>query len=102
MPPRKGKKRATKSKTRKSAAKTKRASARVLGGGTPPTITIYPDGTYTPTGGVQINPGGVVKFDITYPTGANTCYVTFGEITFGEEPLAVRAAVGTIKVGSGN
>jgi len=72
----------------------------------PPVITINADSTYDPPDGVSINPGGVVKFKVTYPQGANACYLKFGPITFGEEvkPAAltsVLAAVGTIKVGSG-
>lgn len=97
MPSRKRTKGSAKSKAKKSAAKPKRSSAKVPNQA-PPTITIYPDGTYTPPGGVSINPGGVVKFDVTYPAGANTCYVAL-DITFGQE--AALAPVGTIKVGSG-
>ncbi len=32
------------------------------------TITINADGTYTPPGGVSINPGGVVKFEVSLPS----------------------------------
>jgi hypothetical protein len=97
MPSRKRSKRSPKSKAKRSAAKVKRSRTPV-GNQATPTITIYPDGTYSPTGGVSINPGGVVKFDVNFPSGKNTCYLTFGSITFGQE-LAL-AAVGTIKVGS--
>lgn len=97
MPSRKRPKGSAKSKAKRGAAKPKRSSAK-LPSQAPPTITIYPDRTYTPPGGVSVNPGGVVKFDVTYPSGKNTCYLTFGSITFGEEPF--HTPVGTIKVGS--
>lgn len=105
MPPRKGKKHATKRGTKKGTVRRKLAAAIVLDQ-EPPTITVNADGTYDPPDGVSINPGGVVKFKVTYPQGANTCDLTFGPITFGQEvkPAAlnyVLAAVGTIKVGSG-
>jgi hypothetical protein len=62
-------------------------------------ITINADGTFAPTGGVTINPGGVVKFDVTYPTGMNTCTVTFGSISFSYEAGVEGGPTNTIKVG---
>jgi hypothetical protein len=100
MPPRKGKKHAKKSGAKNSPAKKSRASARVLGA--PPTITIPSTGIPDPPGYVRINPGGVVKFDVTFPPGSNFCHIPFGQITFGQEPVEVLVGVGTIKVGSGN
>jgi len=65
------------------------------------TITINADGTYTPPGGVSINPGGVVKFEVTYPAGKNTCYIPIGPITFGSEKKKTPVNTGgTVKVGS--
>ncbi len=62
-------------------------------------IDIAADGTYTPVGGVTINSGGVVKFDVTYPTGMNTCTITFppGSIAFHQlfaKMVVVEAGVG--------
>ena len=99
MPPRKGKKHAAKSKPKKRAAKPKLAAARALDD---PTLSISSTGTVDPPGYVRINPGGVVKFKVTFPTGANICYIPFGQIMFGTEAQPVMGAVGTIKVGSGN
>lgn len=65
-------------------------------------ITINSNGTYSPTGGVSINPGGIVQFDVKYPTGTNTCYVPFGEITFKFVSRTPKTGSGTIKVGSGS
>jgi hypothetical protein len=65
-------------------------------------IDIAADGTWTPPGGVTINNGGEAKFDITYPTGMNTCTITFGTITFSNVPDPDGTSSGTIKVGSGN
>ena len=62
-------------------------------------ITINADGTYTPSTGVVINPGGEVKFDVHYPTGMNTCTVTFGSITFSYDPGVEGGPTNTIKVG---
>lgn len=73
-------------------AKTKAASNK---------ITIYSDGSYDPPGGVQINPGGVVQFDVEYPSGENTCYIPFGTITFSYVARIPKTGSGTIKVGSG-
>ena len=58
-------------------------------------ITINADGTYDPAGGVTINPGGEVKFNVTYPTGTDTCTITFST---SEEPTDTGG--NTIKVGS--
>ncbi len=99
MPPRKGKKGASRGKIKKRAAKPKLAAARVLV--QDPLITINSDGTYDPPGGVSINPGGVVKFEVTYPPGTSTCYLSFGPINFRQDAMPTLAAVGTIKVGSG-
>ena len=99
MPSRKGKKHPAKSKTKKRAAKPKLVAARTLDD---PTITISSTGAVDPPGYVRINPGGVVKFKVTFPTGANICYVPFDQITFDTEAQPVMGAVGTIKVGSGN
>ena len=60
-------------------------------------ITINADGTYTPAGGVSINAGGVAKFEVHFPASNNTCYIPFGDITFGK--VAIEAG-GTVKVGS--
>jgi len=62
-------------------------------------ITINADGTFTPTGGVTINPGGVVRFDVTYPAGMNTCTITFGTISFSYEAGVEGGPTNTIKVG---
>jgi hypothetical protein len=62
-------------------------------------ITINADGTFTPTSGVTINPGGVVKFDVTYPAGMNTCTVPFGPITFSYVAQTDETGGNTIKVG---
>ena len=63
-------------------------------------IIIYKDGTWTPSGGVEINPGGVVKFDFdsSVPAGSSAV-ITFQsiEITL---PRRIIAGGGTIKVGS--
>lgn len=66
----------------------------------PQGITINADGTYSPSGGVTINPGGEVKFDVTYPAGMNTCTIPFGTITFSNVPGTAGDGGGTIKVGS--
>jgi hypothetical protein len=62
-------------------------------------ITIDADGTFTPASGVVINPGGVVKFDVTYPNGMNTCTVTFGSISFSYVAGVEGGPTNTIKVG---
>lgn len=62
-------------------------------------ITINADGTYTPSTGVVINPGGEVKFAVNYPANTNTCTITFGTITFSYEPRATNTGGNTIKVG---
>jgi len=63
-------------------------------------ITINDDGTYSPTGGVQINNGGVAKFNVTYPTGMNTCSISFGTITFSYDANITGTGSNTVKVGS--
>ena len=65
------------------------------------TITINADGTWTPTTGVPINAGGVVKFEVNYPAGMTNCVISFGTITFNTEPKPVTTGSGTVKVGSG-
>lgn len=65
-------------------------------------ITINSDGTWDPPGGVEINPGGIVQFDVKYPTGKNTCTIPFGKISFGLTARAPRTGSNTIKVGSGS
>jgi hypothetical protein len=65
------------------------------------TVTIYADGTWDPPGGVEVNPGGEVKFVFAddVPTGSGAI------ITF-ESPIEIVppdpdfAGGGTIKVGS--
>ena len=99
MAPKKGKKRSVKTKAKKKAAKTRLAAAKPFDD---PFITIFPDGTYDPPSGVKITPGGVVKFKISGNPNGNTCYIPFGQISFGDEAQPGVAAVGTIKVGSGN
>lgn len=66
------------------------------------TITIHSDGTWDPPGGVPINPGGVVKFDVEYPSGTNTCTVPFGKIGFSKAVRMPKTGSNTIKVGSGS
>ncbi len=70
----------------------------------PNEIKIAADGTYTPKGGVSINSGGVAQFDVTYPTGMNTCTITFlpGSIAFSNVPGIKKNGGGTVKVGAGN
>lgn len=65
-------------------------------------ITIYSDGTWDPPGGVEINPGGIVQFDVEFPKGKNTCTIPFGEISFDFTARVPNAGSGTIKVGSGS
>ena len=62
-------------------------------------ITINTDGTFTPATGVGINPGGVVKFEVSYPDGMNTCTVTFGSISFSYVAGVEGGPTNTIKVG---
>lgn len=63
-----------------------------------PTITINSDGSHSAA--VTINPGGVVKFDVTFPTGMNTCTIPFSAITFSNEARPTDTGSGTVKVGS--
>ncbi len=65
----------------------------------PDVITINADGTFTPPGGVTINPGGVVRFDVSYPHGMNTCTVPFGTIAFSYVEQTDGTGNNTIKVG---
>jgi len=62
-------------------------------------ITINADGTFSPTTGVVINSGGVVKFDVTCPAGMNTCTIPFGAITFSYVAETTGTGNNTIKVG---
>jgi hypothetical protein len=62
-------------------------------------ITINADGTFTPTTGVVINPGGLVKFEVSYPSGMNTCTIPFGAITFSYVAQTDGTGNNTIKVG---
>lgn len=64
-----------------------------------PEITVNADGTFSPSGGVTINPGGVVKFEVTYPAGMNTCTIPFGSITFSYQAGTEGTGGNTIKVG---
>ena len=66
----------------------------------PNEITINIDGSYSPTGGVQINAGGVAKFTVNYPAGTNTCFIPFGQITFSYVEETVETGGNTVKVGS--
>ena len=63
-------------------------------------ITINSDGSYSPTGGVQINAGGVAKFTVNYQPGTNTCFIPFGQITFSYVDETVETGGNTVKVGS--
>ncbi len=63
-------------------------------------ITINADGTYTPSGGVSINPGGVAQFNVSFPDGMNTCTIPFGTITFSYNANVTGTGSGTVKVGS--
>ena len=62
-------------------------------------ITVNADGTFTPSTGVQINPGGVVQFQVTYPEGTNTCTIPFGTISFSYNAGIEGGGSNTIKVG---
>jgi hypothetical protein len=63
-------------------------------------ITINSDGSYSPTGGVQINAGGVAKFTVNYQPGTNTCFIPFGPITFSYVEETEETGGNTVKVGS--
>ena len=63
-------------------------------------ITINSDGSYSPTGGVQINAGGVAKFTVNYPSGTNTCFIPFAQITFSYVDETAETGGNTVKVGS--
>jgi hypothetical protein len=65
----------------------------------PNEITINADGTYSPPGGVVINPGGQVKFNVNYQPGTNTCTIPFGAITFSFTAGTEGTGGNTIKVG---
>ena len=74
---------------------------------TTPTITINPDGSRQPAGGVTISEGSEVRFVINFPPGTVHCTIPFGEITFQSAANAKAAGIslplspgGTIKVGS--
>lgn len=62
-------------------------------------IIVNADGTFTPPTGVVINPGGVVKFEVTYPDGMNTCTIPFCPITFSYQAETSGTGNNTIKVG---
>ena len=64
-----------------------------------PEIDVNADGTFNPPGGVSINPGGVVKFNVTYPNGMNTCTIPFGAISFSYVASADGTGNNTVKVG---
>ena len=64
-----------------------------------PEITVNADGTFNPPGGVSINPGGVVKFEVTYPAGTNTCTIPFNAITFSYQADLEGTGSNTVKVG---
>lgn len=74
----------------------------------PPQITINPDGTPHPVGGVDINNQGEVRFVINFPPGTVHCTIPFGQIIFRSASQARAAGIvfdpdspgGTIKVGS--
>ena len=65
-----------------------------------PTITINADGTWTPTSGQTINPGGVVRFvfaaDVPNGSSAVIAFQSPIHIT----PPVIGTGGGTIKVGS--
>ena len=65
-------------------------------------VDIAADATWTPLGGVTINNGGVAKFDVTYPTGMNTCTITFASVIFSFVADPDGTGSGTVKIGSGN
>jgi hypothetical protein len=65
----------------------------------PNQITINSDGSFTPATGVQINPGGMVQFQVSYPQGTNTCIIPFGTITFSNVAGTDAGGSNTIKVG---
>jgi hypothetical protein len=74
---------------------------------TVPTITINPDGSHQPLGGVTIGEGGDVRFVINFPPGTSHCTIPFGQVTFQSAANARAAGIvlpnspgGTIKVGS--
>jgi hypothetical protein len=74
----------------------------------PPTITINPDGSHQPSGGVTIGEGGEVRFAINFPPGTVHCTIPFGDVTFQSASQAKAAGItprpdspgGTVKVGS--
>jgi len=74
----------------------------------PPVITINPDGTHHPTGGVTIDNEGEVRFVINFPPGTVHCTIPLGQITFQSISEARARGVtldpdstgGTIKIGS--
>lgn len=67
----------------------------------PKVISIDSSGNYTPPGGVEIKPSGLVRFDVDYPDGAMTCFVEICSISFDNPPQTPKAGTHTIKVGSG-
>jgi hypothetical protein len=65
----------------------------------PPEITVNADGTFTPATGVTINPGGVVKFEVNYPDGMNTCTIPLTGISFSYVADVTETGNNSIKVG---
>ena len=66
----------------------------------PKVITISEDGSITPSTGVVINPGGVVKFEVAYPNGMNTATVQFVlPVAFSYQAGVEGTGNNTIKVG---
>jgi hypothetical protein len=61
------------------------------------TLTINADGTWTPAGGITINPGGEAKFDVTYPAGMTVCNIGL-TVTFSASDDG--GSGGTVKIGS--
>lgn len=93
-------KKVTKSPTKKASKTSTRKLSAEDTDAAPNEIIIYNDGTWTPSGGVEINPGGVVKFDFDSSVPAGSCAViTFESIEI-TPPGPMFAGGGTIKVGS--
>jgi hypothetical protein len=67
--------------------------------GTPDTktLTINADGTWSPSTGISINPGGEAKFDVDYPAGMTVCNIAIS-VTFSASVDG--GTGGTVKIGS--